>query len=105
MILIAPSYQKDNILESCIDEMIDSLTKLDYKVIVRPHPQFIRRNGQRIDELLKKYEAKFNDNFYFELDFSSNETIYKADLVITDWSRNWNGICTCNNKTCFIYKY
>jgi thiol-disulfide isomerase/thioredoxin len=37
-------------------------------------------------QLVEKYKDKFNDNFIFELDFSSNKTIYCADLVITDWS-------------------
>ena len=104
-ILIAPSYQKDNILESCIEKILDNLMNLNYRIIVRPHPQFIRRNRARVDELLEKYKDKFNDNFYFELDFSSNETVYMADLVITDWSRNRNGIRTCNFKTSFIYKH
>lgn len=85
-ILIAPSYQEDNILLSCIDEILDNLLDKDYKIIVRPHPQFIQRNKERIDELLSKYKNRFDDDFYFELDFSSNKTIYSADLLITDWS-------------------
>lgn len=88
-ILIAPSYQEDNILLSCIDEILDNLIDKNYKIIVRPHPQFIKRNNEKIEELLEKYKSKFNSDFYFELDFSSNETIYTADLLITDWS----GIC------------
>ena len=66
MILIAPSHQEDNILESCIDEMLNQLLDKDYKIIVRPHPQFIRRSKQKIDELLEKYKDKFNEDFYFE---------------------------------------
>ena len=86
-ILIAPSHQEDNILESCIDEILEKLIYTnEYKIIVRPHPQFIQRNKEKIDELLEKYKDKFSDDFYFELDFSSNETIYLSDLVITDWS-------------------
>ena len=104
-ILIAPSHQRDNILESCIDEIIENLLKLECKIIIRPHPQFIKRNQKRVDELIEKYKNKFNDNFYFELDFSSNKTIYTSDLVITDWSRNWYGICTCHIKTSIVCKY
>lgn len=85
-ILIAPSYQEDNILESCIDEILNELLKSEYKIIVRPHPQFLQRKKEQMNAILKKYKKKFNDHFYFELDFSSNETIYTADLVITDWS-------------------
>ena len=85
-ILIAPSHQEDNVLDSCIDEIVENLVKDEYKIIIRPHPQYIRRYKDRMDTLLEKYKEKFNDKFYFELDFKSNETVYQADLVITDWS-------------------
>lgn len=85
-ILIAPSHQKDNILESCIDNILGQLLDSEYRVIVRPHPQYIQRKPERIEELTDKYKDKFSDNFKFELDFSSNENVYLADLVITDWS-------------------
>ena len=41
-VLIAPSWQKDNIMDSCLDELLDSILKKGYKVIVRPHPQYVR---------------------------------------------------------------
>lgn len=85
-ILIAPSHQKDNILESCIDNILEQLIDTEYRVIVRPHPQYIQRKPERIEELTDKYKDKFSDDFKFELDFSSNENVYLADLVITDWS-------------------
>lgn len=85
-ILIAPSHQKDNILESCVDNILEQLLDTEYRVIVRPHPQYIQRKPERIEELTDKYKDKFSDNFKFELDFSSNENVYLADLVITDWS-------------------
>ena len=44
-ILIAPSWQKDNILSSCIEEILDSLDGLGYNIIVRPHPQFVRHEA------------------------------------------------------------
>lgn len=85
-ILIAPSHQEDNILESCIDEILEQLLDTEYKIIIRPHPQFIIRNREKVDNLINKYKDKINENFKIELDFSSNETIYMANLVITDWS-------------------
>ena len=85
-ILIAPSHQKDNILESCIDNMLEQLINTEYRIIVRPHPQYIQRKPERIEELKNKYKDKFSDDFKLELDFSSNENVYLADLVITDWS-------------------
>lgn len=85
-VLIAPSHQKDNILESCIDNILEQLIDTEYRIIVRPHPQYIQRKPERIEELTDKYKDKFSDDFKFELDFSSNENVYLADLVITDWS-------------------
>lgn len=82
-ILIAPSWQKDNILESCIEQMLDRLIQTDYQIIVRPHPQFVRHFEGRINALSAKYESF---GVEFQKDFSSNKTVYTADLLITDWS-------------------
>lgn len=82
-ILIAPSWQRDNILDSCIEEMLDELILTDYQVIVRPHPQYVRHFEGRIDLLAEKYKK---DGVEFQKDFSSNKTVYMADLLVTDWS-------------------
>lgn len=81
-ILIAPSWQKDNIMDSCIEEMLDGLKDTVYKIIVRPHPQYVRHFEKRIDSLQQKY----GDRIQVQKDFSSNSTVYMADLLITDWS-------------------
>lgn len=82
-ILIAPSWQKDNILDSCIEEMLEQLAKTEYHIIVRPHPQYVRHFEARIDLLAEKYK---DFDIEFQKDFSSNKTVYMADLLITDWS-------------------
>lgn len=82
-ILIAPSWQKDNIFDSCIEEMLDELIQTDYQVIVRPHPQYVRHFEGRVDLLAEKYKK---DGVEFQKDFSSNKTVYMADLLVTDWS-------------------
>jgi YidC/Oxa1 family membrane protein insertase len=83
-ILIAPSWQKDNIVDSCLEEIIDNLKNSDYNIIVRPHPQHVRHRGEFMEQLKQKYE---NDrNIEIQTDFSSNSTVFEADLMITDWS-------------------
>ncbi len=82
-ILIAPSWQKDNILDSCIERMLDKLVKTDYHIIVRPHPQYVRHFESKIDALAAKYSTY---DVVFQKDFSSNKTVYMADLLVTDWS-------------------
>ncbi len=85
-ILIAPSWQEDNILDSCLDEMLANLIGKGYKIVVRPHPQYVRRFPMNMEAILKKYSPMQDENFVIETDFSSNVTVYTADLVITDWS-------------------
>lgn len=82
-ILIAPSWQKDNILDSCIEQILDALKDQDYHIIVRPHPQYVRHFEPRIDALRQKYEPY---GIEVQKDFSSNKTVYMADLLLTDWS-------------------
>lgn len=82
-VLIAPSWQRDNIMDSCIEEMLEQLKDTPYQIIVRPHPQYVRHYGPRIDALAEKYKQ---DGVIFQKDFSSNKTVYTADLLVTDWS-------------------
>lgn len=83
-ILIAPSWQEGNILDTCIGEILDRLMKTGYEIIVRPHPEYIKRFPSEMNQLLKRYEAV--DNVVFQTDFSSNNTVFDADLLMTDWS-------------------
>ena len=82
-VMIAPSWQKDNILDSCIEQMLDQLVKTPYRIIVRPHPQYVRHFEASIDSLAAKYQAY---NVMFQKDFASTESVYMSDLLITDWS-------------------
>lgn len=85
-VLIAPSWQKDNIMDSCLDELLDSILKKGYKVIVRPHPQYVRIYKEKIANIEAKFQQKYGEKFNFEKDFSSNKTVYTADVLVTDWS-------------------
>ena len=83
-ILIAPSWQKDNIVDSCLDELLDQLKDKPYRIIVRPHPQHVRHMPERMNQLKEKYRE--NRNIEIQTDFSSSSTVFEADLMITDWS-------------------
>lgn len=85
-ILIAPSWNEDNLLDSCVDELIERLMAPDRRIIVRPHPEYMKRYGPRMDALIKRWESRIGDGLKFETDFSSNSTIFESDLLITDWS-------------------
>ncbi len=85
-ILIAPTWNEDNILDSCIDQMLEGLLCDDYHITVRPHPEYVKRFGDRMDATVERWKDKIGERLTFELDFSSNKSIYSSDLMITDWS-------------------
>jgi YidC/Oxa1 family membrane protein insertase len=85
-ILIAPSWQEDNLLDSCVDTLIERLYCDDYHITVRPHPEYVKRYGPRMQALVDKYSHMVGDKLSFELDFSHNKSVYSSDLLITDWS-------------------
>ena len=86
VILIAPSWQYDNILDSCIDDIVNDLVCDKYKVIIRPHPQYIKRFPMRMEAMFERYRDKLSDDFIIQTDFSSTDTVYNSDVMITDWS-------------------
>jgi len=85
-ILIAPSWQEDNLLDSCIDSLISSLYCDGYHITVRPHPEYVKRYGARMKAITDRFAHLVGDGLTFELDFTVNKSIYSSDLLITDWS-------------------
>ncbi len=85
-ILIAPSWQKDNIMDSCLHELIGEFSRLDCRIIVRPHPQYVRLYGERMDAIIARYRDRLGEDFIIQTDFSSTSTVYESDLLVTDWS-------------------
>jgi len=86
VILIAPSWQKDNILELCIDELLAQLMAKGYNLIVRPHPEFVKRFPDKMKAIIKRYEDYQGGDLTFETDFTSSTSIFTSDMLITDWS-------------------
>ena len=85
-ILVAPSWQEDNIMDSCIDNIVGGLYGEGYKITVRPHPEYIKRYGARLNKIIDKYKDYDKDKLVFETDFSASESVYSSDVLITDWS-------------------
>lgn len=83
-ILIAPSWQEENIVDSCLEQLLDALGNGPYDVIVRPHPQEVRHKPEKMAELKARYAS--NSRITIQTDFSSNSTVFEADLLISDWS-------------------
>ena len=100
-ILIAPSWQKDNIMELCVDDILKVLLGNGYEIIIRPHPQFIRLFSEHIKMLTEQYSSYTQTGeIIFELDITSNESIYMSDVIISDWSGISVEFSFCTLKPC-----
>lgn len=85
-ILIAPSWQEDNLMDSCLDDLIKALYCDEFHIIVRPHPEYVKRFNYQLEKIVEKYKDYDKDKLTFELDFTKNKSIYSSDVLITDWS-------------------
>lgn len=85
-VLIAPSWQESNILESCLIPLCQQILGVGYRVIVRPHPQYLRRFPQKFEQIMQECAKLPADRFEMQTDFSSNDTVFRAALLVTDWS-------------------
>lgn len=83
-ILIAPSWQENNIMDSCIDSILFCVLGKGYQVVLRPHPQYVRHFEEKLLEMKEQY-AQYDD-FELQMDFASNDTVFNADILVTDWS-------------------
>ena len=100
-ILIAPSWQIDNIMELCLKDILDVLMGKGFKVIVRPHPQYVKMFADQIAEMSKLYAECITDGeLVFENDFASNNSIFMSDILITDWSGIAFEFSYCTLKPC-----
>ena len=82
-IMIAPSWQKDNIIDLCLDKVLKALEGKNYNVIVRPHPQQVRHQKDMFEKMKEKYEGT---NIEIQTDFSKTSSVFEADVLIGDWS-------------------
>jgi YidC/Oxa1 family membrane protein insertase len=84
LIIIAPSYGKDNLLEICGMELLEILLKSDFRVLLRPHFRTLRDSKK----LIKTIEEKFgnNPNFTLEEGIIPPEKFQNSKCMISDWS-------------------
>ncbi|MEE8566534.1 MAG: CDP-glycerol glycerophosphotransferase family protein [Candidatus Bipolaricaulota bacterium] len=84
IILIAPSWGADNVLESCGEHLVAILLEAGYEVIVRPHPETVRRSPN----LLELFASRFGSNASFTLERSvaDDDSLLRANVLICDCS-------------------
>ena len=83
-VLIAPSWGKQNLLESTGIELIKILLDAGYHVTVRPHPMTVKKSSKLIKQIKEKFER--NPDFLIDTNTSSFEQLFSSYALITDWS-------------------
>ena len=102
-ILIAPSWNEDNLLDSCLDSLLEALMREDRTIVVRPHPEYMKRYPARLEAILARWQDRTGEGLSFETDFARSSSIYDSDLLITDWSAIANEFSyTTERPTLFI---
>ena len=83
-ILIAPSWGPDGLIETAGLKLINLLLACNFDVTLRPHPQTKKLYPSKIQKILEKFSD--NDCFSMDKGLDKRDSLYKADLMITDWS-------------------
>ena len=83
-VLIAPSWGKDNVIESCGERLVKALLDHDLDVIVRPHPETVRRNPALIEALSTQLGG--NPHFTLEKSVATDDSLLQSDILICDCS-------------------
>ncbi len=84
LIIIAPSYGDNNLLEKCGDKLIDLLLKSNFRVMLRPHIRTLRDSKELIDSIKKKFGQ--NPNFILETGVINFDSLNNSICMISDWS-------------------
>ena len=84
LIIMTPTYGKDNFLKICGIEIIDILLESDFKVLLRPHFRIFQEAPDLIDKINKKFQN--HKNFRLEEGVISKEDFHSSKCLISDWS-------------------
>tara|TARA_B100000378_G_scaffold196652_1_gene160352 strand:- start:645 stop:1817 length:1173 start_codon:yes stop_codon:yes gene_type:complete len=84
LIIIAPSYGNNNLLEKCGPGLIAIFLKLNFKVMLRPHFITLRDSTKLIDSIKEKFGK--NRNFVLERDIIPSDSFHNSLFMISDWS-------------------
>ena len=83
-VCIGPSWYVDNILDSCLEELLASLKEINALVTIRPHPQYVRRFPARMEALRALCAAE--EDWTLEESTATVTSLLTADVLISDWS-------------------
>ncbi len=84
LIILTPTYGKDNFLKICGIEIIDILLDSNFKVLLRPHFRIFQETPDLIDKINKKFQN--HKNFRLEEGVISKKDFHSSKCLISDWS-------------------
>ena len=84
LIIIAPSYGNDNLLERCGIKLIDILLKSNFKVMLRPHMRTLRDSTKLINSIKENFGK--NPDFILEKGVIPYDLFHNSRCLISDWS-------------------
>lgn len=83
-VLVAPSWGPTGILEECGNELIRCFVEAGTDVLLRPHPETIRRTPNIVNDIVDAF--KHHSNFHYEPDVASLDAMLRSRIMISDWS-------------------
>ncbi len=84
LIILAPSYGKDNFLLKYGKTIIKILLENNFIVFLRPHYRIFEENKKEIEQIISEFES--NKNFIIEYGIISHKIFNESICMITDWS-------------------
>ena len=84
LIIIAPSYGDNNLIEKCGTKLIDILLKSNFRVMLRPHLRTLRDSTKLINSIKENFGK--NPNFVLETGVIKFDSLNNSLCMISDWS-------------------
>lgn len=84
VVLIAPSWAHENIMVSCLEPLAKSFVDAGFRVIVRPHPEFLKR----FPKVMRAFQGRkdYMGQVEYETHSLGENSLFEADVLVTDWS-------------------
>ncbi len=83
-VLIAPTWGKDSIFNTCGEELVGILLDAGYYVVARPHYQTLALTPEVIDRLRQQFGE--HPRFEYQDRMSESDSLLRSDILVCDWS-------------------
>jgi len=83
-VLVSPSWGPSALLKTYGEKLLDPLSRTDWRIIIRPHPQSKITEKPVLDNLYERY--KDNANIIWDYKYENMYSLAKSDVMISDFS-------------------